>query len=76
MFNDQTPSDSSSLLGTSLTHEGRGNRQKLIVQNVPDCPHHVVQRGVRRIDFFFSADTDKNTWICKKGGWQKGKKRK
>jgi len=20
--------------------------------------------------------TDKNTWICKQGGWQKGKKRK
>jgi hypothetical protein len=23
---------------------------------VPDFPHHVVQRGVRRIDVFFSAD--------------------
>jgi putative transposase len=23
---------------------------------VPDCPHHVVQRGVRRMDVFFSAD--------------------
>jgi hypothetical protein len=43
---------------------------------VPDFAHHVVERGVRRMDVFFSADTDKNTWICKKGGWQKGKKRK
>ena len=35
----------------SLRHEARGNRQKLIVL---DCPHHVVQRGVRRMDVFCS----------------------
>jgi len=36
---------------------------------VPDCPHHV---------WMFSSPlmTDKITWICKKGGWHKGKKRK
>ena len=26
---------------------------------IPDCPHHVVQRGVRRMDVFFSADDRK-----------------
>jgi hypothetical protein len=40
----------------SSRHEARGNRQKLIVPDVPDFPHHVVQRGVRRMDVFFSAD--------------------
>jgi len=34
---------------------------------VPDCPHHVVQRGVRRIGTSLRR---------KKGGWQKGKKMK
>jgi hypothetical protein len=43
---------------------------------VPDCAHHAVQRGVRRMVFSSPRMTGKNTSICKKGGWQKGKKRK
>jgi hypothetical protein len=27
---------------------------------VPDCPHHVLQRGLRRMDIFFSADDNTN----------------
>jgi hypothetical protein len=43
---------------------------------VPDGPHHVVQRGVRRLDGSFPLMTDNNTSICKKGGRQKDKKGK
>jgi tRNA(fMet)-specific endonuclease VapC len=32
------------------------NRARIAGVIVPDFPHHVVQRGVRRIDVFFSAD--------------------
>jgi hypothetical protein len=54
---------------------------------VADCPHHVVRRGVRRMDVFCSAD-DRQEYLDqleqliatslrrKKGGWQKGKKSK
>jgi hypothetical protein len=41
-------------INTGIRHEARGNRQKLIV---PDAPHHVVQRGVCRMDVFFSANS-------------------
>ena len=39
-----------------IRHVARGNRQKLIVCDVPDCPHHVVERGVRRMDAVQESD--------------------